>query len=152
MNNDHRTSAIGLFNFAHSYAASAVMLSKCPPVDTTHPEAPVDFLAFHAIELYLKSFLRAHGLTVKDTTGLGHKLELLREEANRYGLSFDDENRVVLLASQTMMDRRYIATGYTQRHPHDSLFEICRSLHEGVGDKLKSLGLAKRLPSVKSLS
>lgn len=81
MNNDDRTNAIGLFNFAHSYAASAALLSKCRLVDIKHPEAPVDFLAFHAIEIYLKVFLRAKGLTVSAVKKAGHHLDILRDEA-----------------------------------------------------------------------
>lgn len=152
MDDDNRTSAVGLFNFAHSYAASAVLLSKSPPDDTTHPEAPVDFLAFHAIELYLKAFLRANGLTVLDVKKVGHRLDHLRDKACELGLSFDDANGIVLLATHSMMERRYIKTGFKRRHSNELVFEVCRSLHAAVGASLRALALAKRLPSIESLS
>lgn len=152
MNDDDRTNAIGLFNYAHSYAASAVLLSKNRPVDTTHAEAPVDFLAFHAIELYLKAFLRAHGLSVAGIKKVGHKLTALRNKAQELGLSVVDENGVIDLAEMSMMERRYIVTGAKQRHEHATVFEVCRHLHHDVGEELRRAGLAKRLPSIDGLS
>ena len=152
MDNDDRTSAIGLFNFAHSYAASAVQLSKCRPADTTHPEAVVDFLAFHAIELYLKAFLRAKGLTVAEVKKLGHRLDKLRDKVCELGLAIEDQNGVIVLATHKMMERRYIRTGWTQQHPNELVLEVCRNLHESVGEELQRFGLAKRLPSIGSPS
>lgn len=152
MDEDARTSAIGLFNYAHSYAASAVALEKAPPNDTTHPGAPVDFLAFHAIELYLKAFLRAKGLTVAEVKKIGHGLTKLRDRARELGLTVDDANGVIDLAEAVMMERRYIRVGFKQRHPHDLVFEVCRKLHHEVGEDLQALGLATRLPSIESLA
>ena len=146
MDDSDQTSAIGLFNFAHSYAASAMQLAKCQPAGTTHPEAVVDFLAFHAIELYFKAFVRAKGLTVAEMKLLGHRLDKLHNKASELGLAVEDRNGVILLATYSMMDRRYIRTGWTQRHPHELVFEVCRSLHESVGEALRSLGLATTLP------
>lgn len=151
MDEDARTSAIGLFNYAHSYAASAVALAKTPPNDTTHPEAPVDFLAFHAIELYLKAFLRAKGLTVAEVKKIGHGLTKLRDRARDLGLTVDDGNGVIVLAAASMMERRYISTGTKVCHPHELVFEVCRRLHYDVGEELRTLGLATRLPSIESL-
>lgn len=147
-----RTSPIGLFNYAHSYAASAVTLAKVQPHDATHPEAPVDFLSFHAIELYLKAFLRAKGLTVRQVKAVGHDLTGLRDKARDLGLAITDENGVIDLAAVSMMERRYIRTGFKQRHPHPLVFEVCRRLHREVGDELRGLGMAKRLPAIDSLA
>ena len=57
VDDDERTNAIGLFNTARSYWRSAEHLNAAG-VKVTHPEAPVTFLFCHAIELYLKSYLR----------------------------------------------------------------------------------------------
>jgi hypothetical protein len=38
----------------------------------THPESPAMFLYYHAIELYLKSFLRFHGVSAKRLQCIGH--------------------------------------------------------------------------------
>jgi hypothetical protein len=46
-------------------------------VKATHPDDPICFLYFHAVELYLKSFLRAHGASVEELrTKYGHRLDL----------------------------------------------------------------------------
>ena len=149
---DNRTSAVGLFNYAHSYAASAVSLSKSRPDDTTHPEAPVDFLSFHAVELYLKSFLRANGLTVRDVKKVGHRLVQLSNKARELGLIYEDASGVIRLATDNLIERRYISIGSNQRHPTEMVFAVCRSLHTSVGEELRRLGFAKRLPSIGSLS
>jgi hypothetical protein len=60
---EERTNAMGLFNTANSYWKAAVALQKAK-LKTRHSDDPVWFLYYHAIELYLKSFLRMHGHTV----------------------------------------------------------------------------------------
>jgi hypothetical protein len=54
---DERTNALGLFNTARSYWRSAEHLSVAR-IEVTHPQAPITFLLCHALELYLKAFLR----------------------------------------------------------------------------------------------
>jgi hypothetical protein len=63
LDSDDRTSAVGLFNTARSYWHSAVYLNDAS-LELTHPLAPVTFLFYHAIELYLKADLRASGKAV----------------------------------------------------------------------------------------
>lgn len=152
MDDNDRTSAFGLFAFAHSYAASAVSLAKAPPPGAIHAGAPVDFLVFHAIELYLKAFLRARGFSVAGMKKIGHRLTGLRNKAQELGLPVQDENGVIDLAEMSMMERRYIVTGAKQRHPDEIVFEVCRHLHHEVGEALRSSGLAQRLPPISSLS
>ncbi len=55
-----RLTPLGFFHFAASYRACAEKLRVCK-LRATHPHAPLTFLYYHAIELYLKAFLRAHG-------------------------------------------------------------------------------------------
>jgi hypothetical protein len=62
MNRKELTTALGLFNYALSYRAAADKLQICK-VRATHPHAPVPFAYYHSLELYLKAFLRAHGLS-----------------------------------------------------------------------------------------
>lgn len=57
-NEEDRMTAIGLFNYAHSYWSSASELHKLKISNITHPKAPVYFLYVHAVELFLKSNLR----------------------------------------------------------------------------------------------
>ncbi len=61
-----RTSAVGLFNFGRSYWRSAEQLRTAPPADVTHPDSPITFLLCHAIELYLKAYLRGAGRDVAE--------------------------------------------------------------------------------------
>jgi hypothetical protein len=61
MNDDDRSTPLGLFNYARSYWQSAVLLHHAR-AKVTHPDAPVTLLLAHAIELYLKVFLRLRGV------------------------------------------------------------------------------------------
>ena len=63
---EERTPPIGLFNYARSYWRSAEQLRASKP-DVTHPDAPISFLFYHAIELYLKAFLRSAGYDLDAT-------------------------------------------------------------------------------------
>ena len=47
---EDRTTALGLFNYARSYWRSAEQLLASKP-DVSHPDAPILFLLYHAIEL-----------------------------------------------------------------------------------------------------
>ena len=60
MSDDDRSTPLGLFNYARSYWQSGVLLHHAR-AKTTHPDAPVTLLLAHAIELYLKAFLRLRG-------------------------------------------------------------------------------------------
>lgn len=62
---DDRTTAVGLYHYARSYHDCTKVL-EAAQVRTTHKDAPVSFLYFHAIELFLKAFLRLHGHTVEE--------------------------------------------------------------------------------------
>ena len=53
---------IGWFLFADSYLACAEALRRSPPADLRF-DAPVRYLLFHAMELYLKAFLRLKGIS-----------------------------------------------------------------------------------------
>ena len=143
---DDRTTEIGLFNYAHSYWRSAVALHKAK-VRATHPDSPVWFLYFHAIELYLKSYLRAHGLSVAELRKkFGHRICCLSDEAKRRGLTFDDEDIEVisLMVCMDLTDVRYIKTGAFQRPSHEALDRTCNSFHASVGGELRARGFPVR--------
>jgi hypothetical protein len=57
MSDDDRTTPFGLFNYARSYWQSAVHLHHAK-VKVTHPDAATTLLLAHAVELYIKAFLR----------------------------------------------------------------------------------------------
>jgi HEPN domain-containing protein len=142
LNEDERTTPIGLFNYAHSYWLSAAAL-KDAKAQVTHPDAPVCFLYFHAIELYLKAYLRAEGHSVRDLLAIGHDAAKLREAAIGRGLQLDDEDvEVLTLMRETdaVIGSRYIRTGYFQRPTIEALDRTCTSLHINVGKTMLDHG------------
>lgn len=59
-------SAIGTFNYGHSYLGAARALFRLDWEEKeTHSNSPIEFLFWHSIELFLKSFLLADGLSVQ---------------------------------------------------------------------------------------
>lgn len=145
---DKRTTPIGLFNYAESYWKAATAL-KSTKLRTTHPDAPVSFLYYHAVELYLKSFLRFHGHSAKELRGVkyGHRIGPISKRASILGLFFMDEDVEVfslMAATDAVIRSRYIQTGYFHVPAPEALDRTCKSLRESVGDELKRSGLPVR--------
>lgn len=147
ISDDDRTNPFGLFNYARSYWQSGVSLHGAK-IKVTHPHAPVTLLLAHAIELYIKSFLRLQGMSVNDIkSAFGHDFRKLLTEAEARGLHFDDEDRVVvevLTEQETIRRSRYIETGSFSRPTLRALSATCRSLDESVSAALKGAGLQVR--------
>lgn len=106
------TSAQGFFTYAEAYVAAAKMLT-IPMKDIPHGEAPARMLAFHAIELYLKSFLRCLGHSTDELAvkPLAHDLGAL-SAAVQIQLGLSDEDLQVLAdnrLSASAMQTRYLA-------------------------------------------
>ena len=78
---EQRTTSLGLVNYGESYLCAAEIL--LPYTDQSKEDRlafddPVIFLALHAVELFLKGFLRAHGCTVdRLRKRFGHDLSKL---------------------------------------------------------------------------
>lgn len=110
----------------------------------THPDAPVTLLLAHAIELYIKAFLRLQGLSVEDLkTSFGHDFRRLVGEAQARGLHFDDEDKevaVILTEQESIRRSRYIETGYYTRPSLRALSATCKSLDGSVADALTAAG------------
>ena len=79
MSDEDRTTPLGLFNYARSYWQSGVRLHEAR-AKVTHPHAPVTLLLAHAIELYLKAFLRLRGLGIDKSrmSAFGGKADIER--------------------------------------------------------------------------
>lgn len=143
-----RTTALGLFNVATSYWRAARHLEK-EKLKTTHPHSPVSFLYYHAIELFLKAFLRHHGHTPKELRSrkFGHSTAALERRASELGLFFEDEDKEILslmAKADAVIRSRYIEIGYF-RWPHpDALDRTCKSLRQSVGEALKKDGIKVR--------
>jgi hypothetical protein len=71
---------IGLYYYAASYHVAADLICD-QGLRATHPEAPATFLYCHAIELYLKSFLRFHSVSAKRLQSIGHDYKRLLSRA-----------------------------------------------------------------------
>lgn len=146
---DEQATAIGYFNYAHSYAASAVALTKVE-VSATHPDAPIRFLFHHAIEVYLKAYLLAHGLDTKKLKfEFGHKVRKLADGARDHGLVLSAADiQVIDQMDQTdnVMSSRYVRFGIHQLLPLDALHECCFRLNEAIGHEVYAGSGVTRIP------
>ena len=144
---DDRTTAIGLYNYACSYHSAAQALSKAT-FKATHKEAPTSFLYFHAIELFLKAYLRIHGHSVREIKGtFGHSIERMRKRAKHLGFDFMDEDSDVLTLmedSDIVIGSRYIRTGYKDVPTIEALERTAKSFRETTHDAARSAGLMVR--------
>jgi hypothetical protein len=141
-----RTTALGLFNYARSYFRSAEHLHSAK-LKVSHQSAPVTFLFYHAIELYLKAFLLSQKQPPKLLKTIGHRVDKAGEEAIKLGLILSDEEKEVIALigdGETAINSRYIVTGAFTRPAEDALSRTCVSLDEAVGGKLSELGIAVR--------
>ncbi|CDO36022.1 hypothetical protein [Novosphingobium sp. KN65.2] len=147
---DERTTATGLFHFAHSYAASAITLTE-HQVRATHRDAPIRYLFAHAAELYLKAFCRLHGVPVRELSGrsLGHNLEALVDKANTLGLGADPKLCACLAAMNNAILHRYIVTGARREPNLVDVRETCIKLNDQVGPLVYTAeGLTRAAPSL----
>jgi hypothetical protein len=142
MDDDERTGALGLFNTAQSYWRSAEYLNAAN-LKVTHPRAPVTFLFYHAIELYLKAFLRDKGLTLAELKRLSHRIATLAQVASEKGLSLSPEPLGILshIAESDMPNEaRYIVTGFKDYASNEALSQVSTHLDEVVGAGWQKLG------------
>lgn len=139
---DQRTNTVGLYHYARSYRVAAEHLKEAG-LATTHAHAPVDFLFFHAIELYLKSYLRLHGFGVRQLKAIGHRACCLSSEARVRGMRLDDEDTEVVFAmsaTDVVMQSRYIKTGAFNRPSPEMLSRTALSFHHSVFSALRAAG------------
>lgn len=144
MNDDQRTTPRGLFSYARSYWQSGVLLHDAR-AKVTHPDAPVTLLLAHAIELYLKAFLRLRGVGIDEVkNSFGHDFKKLVEEASSRGLSLVEEDMeiaAILTEKEAIRRSRYIETGYYQRPGLAALSRTCRGLDQSVSAALRDAGM-----------
>ncbi|RWO41299.1 MAG: hypothetical protein EOS11_18095 [Mesorhizobium sp.] len=143
-----RTSPIGLYHYAVSYHEAARLLARVK-LNTTHPESPIYFLHYHAIELFLKAFLRLNGVSVTDLASkkFGHNAKRLGNRASELGLHLDDEDVEVLrLMSETeiVIRSRYISTGYFTIPTVEAVDRTCASLRNSTREATRRSGTIVR--------
>jgi HEPN domain-containing protein len=147
MSDDDRTTPLGRFNYARTYWQSAVLLHHAR-AKVTHPDAPVTLLLAHAIELYLKAFLRLRGVGIEEVrTTFGHDFKKLVDEASTRGLSLGKEEidiAAVLTEKESIRRSRYIETGYYQRPGLAALSRTSQGLDQSVSAAFQSVSAALR--------
>lgn len=145
MSDDDRTTPLGLFTYARSYWQSGVLLHDAQ-AKVIHPDAPVTLLLAHAIELYLKAFLRLRGVGIDEVkNSFGHDFKKLVDEASSRGLTLVAEDRdiaAILTEKESIRRAAYIETGYYQRPGLAALSRTCRSLDQSVSAALKDAGMS----------
>jgi hypothetical protein len=143
-----RTSATGLFNTARSWWRSGVELDALAVKGITHPGAPVTFLLCHAIELYLKAFLRSRGRDLAFLKRIGHRVADLAKVAVADGLSIDVADMELLSHvedADVAMESRYIVTGFKGNVPTSAaLAEVAERLDRSACQALSKAGFAVR--------
>ena len=144
---DDRTTPLGLFNYARSYWQSGVLLHDAR-ASVTHPDAPVTLLLAHAIELYLKAFLRLRGIGTEEVkSSFGHDFKKLVDEASSRGLALgkaEIDIAAILTEQESIRRSRYIETGYYQRLGLAALSRTCQGLDPSVSAALKDAGMSIR--------
>lgn len=138
-----RTTCIGLFNYALSYVEAARILTRAQ-AKTTHPDAPIRFLYYHAVELFLKSFLVLRGKTADEVRKeYGHEFTQLRRNCEDLGLVLDDEDiQVIDLigSADTLIRARYIETGPFRWPAIEALDRTAASLEDRLRGALIQAG------------
>jgi hypothetical protein len=142
IDDDERTNAVGLFNTARSYWRSAEYLNAAK-LRVTHPHAPITFLFCHAIELYLKAYLRGTGSNLADLKKLSHRIVHLAKAATERGLELRPEVSEVLSHvddADVAIEARYIVTGFAQRLPNEALGDAAGRLDDTICTALAAAG------------
>src|SRR5262249_14458177 len=139
---DDRTNALGLFNSAECYRQAADILAS----ERRRFDQPIRYLFYHALELYLKAFLRTD-LTLDGVIRYGHRFRRLRGACTTHGLPLEQHEREVL----SMIDKddryiraRYLRTGFSQEAVIKDLSWAAAAIAENVGAKLQQRGLPLR--------
>lgn len=141
-----RETPLGFFNYGASYRAAADTLMRSEH-RSIHPHAPVQSLYYHAIELVLKAFLRANGVSVAALKRMGHQLDKLQSQAVKLGLQFDQEDSAVIEsigAGDLWSHSRYLVTGFRRDLPLSHLASACRRVEDSVAAALMARGLLTR--------
>jgi hypothetical protein len=144
---DERTSALGLFNTARSYWRSAEHLDAAR-LKLTHPQAPVRFLFCHAIELYLKSYLRSVGnKSIDQLRQMGHHVANLAKAAVGSSLVIEPEQFEILAHiadTDVAIEARYIVTGFKNLPTNDTLSNVAEVLDKTICNALAKKGIPVR--------
>jgi hypothetical protein len=146
IDDDERTGAVGLFNTARSYWRSAEHLNAAR-LEVTHSQAPVTFLFCHAIELYLKAYLRGAGNSVAQLKQIGHRVANLAISAVKSGLAIGPEQSEILEHiddADVAIEARYIVTGFKNLPTNEALSGVTAHLDNVICSALAKKGFPVR--------
>jgi DNA-binding transcriptional ArsR family regulator len=134
IDDNERTSSVGLFNTARSYWRSAEHLTVAA-LNVTHPQAPITFLFCNALELYLKAYLLGTGHSLTDLKQKGHRVASLAKDVIKSGLEVAPEHAEVLDHIQdtdVAIEARYIVTGFKQLPTNEALSNVAEAIDRVV--------------------
>ena len=140
---NERTNEVGLFNRADAYLLCAKQLIENPPAHLRF-DAPIDFLFFHAAELYLKSYLRQKGEDVEALKRFGHYHRLMCKKAAGFGLNLSPQISDVfefLDKTDAVIESRYIRTGFKQGIEMAALLAIVEEVRACVKKQHEMAGV-----------
>lgn len=143
---EQTASGIGYYNFAESYRIAFESLASNQPTGMLF-DAPIRFLGFHAIEIYLKAILKIVPLPDNDLKSLGHNLSRLTAETVRHGARFSDvfTNSIDVLADYThLIDTRYLTTGFKTEAAIDGLARLVKEARSEAAQSFKSKNIFVR--------
>jgi hypothetical protein len=141
---EDRTNALGLFNSAECYRQAADILAS--QQKALRFDQPIRYLFYHAIELYLKAFLRTD-LPLDKVERYGHRFRRLRGACTSRGLPLEQHEREVLTMIDTdkaYIRARYIITGLSQEVAIKDLSWAAAVIAQKVGVQLQQRGLPLR--------
>ncbi len=158
MRDEQLTSAFGLWRYAEQYLSAALEIQQSAGSIAEriaqNISIPAYFLVGHSVELSLKAFLRAKGMSVNElaSKGYGHNLESLLRESKRRKLGVAvrlkkaDVDAILLLnQSYKPKELEYIVTGYRQLPAYDVLAACATKLVTGLKSYCYDKTFNKRL-------
>ena len=120
MDDDDRTTGMGLWTDAREMFEAATLVANSPSLATSSPSY---YLAGHGLEVVLKAYLRSCGHSLKALRDIGHDIEAAAREAvdhelgQHYTLSPEDLAAIALLSTYYKRKHfEYRVVGY-QRLP-----------------------------------
>ena len=117
----------GIFLLADSYLKAARIVMAAPGNRTA---APPRLLAYHAAELFLKTYMRSAGETIATLRGQGHDLLEMVERSQSLGLKVP--KKVVAHARRTAAANDYVRARYVVTElseiPLESVLEFAEKI------------------------
>jgi hypothetical protein len=142
----HEATPIGWYLLANAYAKSASKLLD-EKLRVPHSESPPRFLYYHAIELFLKSYLVVKGASEKDVKKFNHQIEGLGARCKNLGLPIGLDTMEALRMVDydgNVFAARYLKIGMRHHLSLKALMDVVTAIKVTVRRELKSAGIPVR--------